>query len=145
VAQLENLRQPDMFAKPVVSDFTLEKDTLFARLTLDDAEYQLYRRIYEHMKPQAPTPDLVVYLQASVPTLAARLKKRGNPMEWAIDEDYLRRLSEAYTRYFYNYDEGPLLIVNSDRLNFVDVPEHLDLLIERINGMRGGREFFNRA
>jgi deoxyadenosine/deoxycytidine kinase len=66
-------------------------------------------------------------------------------MEQGIDEDYLRRLSEAYTRYFYNYADGPLLIVNSERLNFVDVPEHLDLLVERVNAMRGGREFFNRA
>jgi len=145
VGQLEGLKQPDLFAKPTVADFTLAKDPLFARMTLDDAEYQLYRRIYEHVKPQAPVPDLVIYLQASVNTLVARVKKRGNPIENGIDEDYMRRLSEAYTTYFYNYGDSPLLIVNSERLNFVDVPEHLDLLIERLNGMRGGREFFNRA
>jgi deoxyadenosine/deoxycytidine kinase len=145
VAQLEGLKQPDLFAKPTVADFTLAKDPLFARLTLDDAEYDLYRRIFEHVKPQAPTPDLVIYLQASVGTLVSRVKKRGNPIETNMDEDYLRNLSEAYTRYFYNYDESPLLIVNSERLNFVDVPEHLDLLIERVNALRGGREFFNRA
>ena len=97
------------------------------------------------MKPQAPIPDLVVYLQASVDTLIARVRKRGNPIEGGMSEDYLRRLSEAYTRYFYNYADSPLLIVNSERLNFVDVPEHLDLLIERVNAIRGGREFFNRA
>ena len=145
VQQLEGLRQPDFFAKPVVADFALAKDPLFARLTLDDAEYQLYSRIYEHVKPQAPVPDLVVYLQASTETLAARVRKRGNPIEGAIDEGYLRRLSEAYTRYFHEYDESPLLIVNSERLNFVDNAEHLDLLLARIDGMRGGREFFNRA
>ncbi|HEX7605091.1 MAG TPA: deoxynucleoside kinase [Usitatibacter sp.] len=145
VAQLEALKQPDLFAKPTVADFTLAKDPLFARLTLDDAEYQLYRQIYEHVKPQAPVPDLVIYLQASVGTLVARVKKRGNPVESGLDEDYLRRLSEAYTRYFYNYGDSPLLIVNSEKLNFVDVPEHLDLLIERVDAMRGGREFFNRA
>jgi deoxyadenosine/deoxycytidine kinase len=145
VGQLESLKQPDLFAKPTVADFTLAKDPLFARMTLDDAEYQLYRRIYEHVKPQAPVPDLVIYLQASVSTLVARVRKRGNPMESGLDEDYLRRLSEAYTRFFYDYADGPLLIVNSERLNFVDVPEHLDLLIERVNAMRGGREFFNRA
>ncbi len=145
VAQLEGLKQPDLFAKPTIADFTLGKDPLFARLTLDDAEYQLYRQIYEHMKPQAPVPDLVIYLQASVSTLVARVRKRGNPSENGLDEDYMRRLSEAYTRYFYNYGDSPLLIVNSEKLNFVDVPEHLDLLIERVNAMRGGREFFNRA
>ena len=114
-------------------------------MTLDDAEYQLYRQIYEHVKPQAPVPDLVIYLQASVNTLVARVKKRGNPIESGMDEEYLRRLSEAYTRYFYDYSDGPLLIVNSEKLNFVDTPEHLDLLIGRIDAMRGQREFFNRA
>ena len=145
VGQLESLKQPDLFAKPTVADFTLAKDPLFARMTLDDAEYQLYRQIYEHVKPQAPVPDLVIYLQASVNTLVARVKKRGNPIESGMDEEYLRRLSEAYTRYFYDYSDGPLLIVNSEKLNFVDTPEHLDLLIGRIDAMRGQREFFNRA
>ena len=145
VGQIEALKQPDLFAKPTVADFTLARDPLFARMTLDDAEYQLYRRIYDHMKPQAPVPDLVIYLQASVDTHVARVKKRGNPIESGIDEGYLQRLSEAYARYFYNYADSPLLIVNSERLNFVDLPEHLDLLIERVEGLRGGREFFNRA
>ena len=145
VQQLETVRQPDLFARPVVADFTLAKDPLFARLTLDDAEYQLYSKIYDHVKPQAPVPDLVIYLQASIDTLLHRVRKRGNPIEAGIEEDYLRRLSEAYTRYFYDYDASPLLIVNNDRLNFVDSREHLDLLVERMNAMRGGREFFNRA
>ena len=97
------------------------------------------------MKPQAPDPDLVIYLQASTDTLLARVRKRGEPIERDIAEDYLRRLSEAYTSYFHSYTASPLLIVNSERLNFVDDPEHLDLLVERIQAMRGGREFFNRA
>jgi len=145
VGQLEALRQPDLFEKPTVADFTLAKDPLFARLTLDDAEFQLYSRIYEHVKPQAPAPDLVVYLQASVDTLIHRVRRRGTPMESGIDEDYLRRISEAYTRYFLDYADSPLLIVNSERLNFVERPEDLDLLIARMQSMRGGREFFNRG
>jgi deoxyadenosine/deoxycytidine kinase len=145
VGQLEALKQPDLFEKQTIADFTLAKDPLFARLTLDDAEYQLYSRIYEHVKPQAPTPDLVIYLQASIDTLIARVRRRGAPMEQGIDEDYLRRLSEAYTRYFLDYNESALLIVNTDRLNFVDAPAHLDLLVERIEAVRGGREFFNRG
>ena len=145
VQQLEGIRQPDLFEKPIVADFTLAKDPLFARLTLDDAEYQLYTKIYEHVKPQVPVPDLVIYLQASIETLVHRLRKRGNPIESGINEDYLRTLSEAYTRYFYNYADSPLLIVNSERLNFVDNREHFDMLIERMTAMRGGREFFNKA
>lgn len=143
VGQLEALKQPDLFEERSVADFSLAKDPLFARLTLDDAEYQLYIRIFDHVKPQAPTPDLVIYLQASVETLLHRLKKRGNPIEGDISEDYLRRLSEAYTRYFHSYADSALLIVNSDRLNLADNASHLDMLIERMTALRGGREFFN--
>jgi deoxyadenosine/deoxycytidine kinase len=145
VGQLEGVVQPDLFGARTVADFTLGKDPLFARLTLDDAEYQLYDRILGHVKPQAPVPDLVIYLQASVPTLLARVRRRGHAAESPIDEDYLRRISEAYTSYFHQYSDGPLLIVNSERLNFVDDPAHLELLVARIKDMRGGREFFNRA
>jgi len=143
VGQLDALRQPGLFDRRTVADFALAKDPLFARLTLDDAEYQLYSKIYDHVKPQAPAPDLVVYLQASVETLVHRVKKRGHAVEQGISEDYLRALSDAYTRYFHHYDESPLLIVNSERLNFVDKPAHLDLLLSRMEAMRGGREFFN--
>lgn len=145
VQQLEGLRQPDLFGKPTVADFALQKDPLFARLTLDDNEFGLYNRIYEHVRPQAPTPDLVIYLQASVDTLLERVRRRGVPSESGIPEDYLRALSDSYTRFFYNYDESALLIVNSERLNFVDVPDHFDLLVERVKTIRGGREFFNKA
>ena len=145
VGLIEALKQPDLFEKPTLADFALSKDPLFARLTLDEAEFQLYARIYEHVKPQAPVPDLVIYLQASLENLVRRVRRRGHAYEASIDEDYLRKLAETYTRYFLDYDESPLLIVNSDRLNFVDVPEHLDLLVERIEAMRGGREFFNRG
>lgn len=143
VAQLEALKQPDLFGKPIVADFTLAKDPLFARITLEDAEYQLYAKIFQHVKPQAPVPDLVIYLQAPVETLVHRVRKRGNPIESGISEEYLRVLSEAYTSYFHHYSDSPLLIVNSERLNFVDKPEHLDMLLERMGAMRGGREFFN--
>jgi len=145
VEQLRSLKQPDFFEQPTVADFTLARDPLFARVTLNDAEYQLYSRIFEHVRPQAPVPDLVIYLQASVDTLIDRVGRRGVAMESGISEDYLRRLSEAYACHFHDYDESALLIVNSERLNFVDIPEHFDLLIARMDAMRGGREFFNRA
>ena len=145
VGQLSELKQPDLFAKPTIADFAIQKDPLFARLTLNDPEFDLYRRIYDHVKPETPTPDLVVYLQASVDTLLERVRRRGVPSEAGIPEDYLRKLSDSYTRYFHHYTESPLLIVNSERLNFVDVPAHFDILVERVENIRGGREFFNRA
>ena len=88
-------------------------------------------------------PDLVIYLQAPTETLIERVKRRGVDYERAISEDYLLRLAETYARFFYQYDAAPVLIVNSERLNFVDTPADFDLLLQRIAAMRGAREFFN--
>jgi deoxyadenosine/deoxycytidine kinase len=143
VNQLANTRQPDLFDRKTVADYMLEKDRLFARLTLDDNEYQLYTQLYSHLKPQAPAPDLVIYLQASVNQLMARIQRRARPMERGITEDYLMRLSESYTRFFYDYVEAPLLIANSDSFNFADNPAHLNMLVRQIEGMRGRREYFS--
>jgi deoxyadenosine/deoxycytidine kinase len=85
----------------------------------------------------------VIYLQAPVDTLVERVLRRGVPYERAISETYLARLADAYTRFFYQYEDAPLLIVNSERLNFVDNPAHVELLLGRIHSMRGQREFFN--
>ena len=112
-------------------------------MNLNDDEFALYKKVYSHLKPQTPTPDLVVYLQAPVTTLVDRVHKRGVDYERTISEHYLARLADAYTSYFYQYEEAPLLIVNSERLNFVDDPDHLRLLLGRIGDMRGRREFFN--
>jgi deoxyguanosine kinase len=143
--QLSGVGQFDMFRQLTVGDFLLDKDPLFARLNLSDAEYLLYEKVYSHLKPQTPTPDLVVYLQAPVDTLIERVHRRGVDFERKISATYLTRLADAYSRYFYAYEAAPLLIVNSERLNFVDNPDHARLLLARIRSMRGRREFFNLA
>jgi deoxyadenosine/deoxycytidine kinase len=143
--QLAGVGQFDMFRKLTVADFLLDKDPLFARLNLTDAEYGLYEKVYAHLRPQTPTPDLVIYLQAPVETLVERVHRRGVNFERRISAQYLARLADAYSRYFYAYEEAPLLIVNSERLNFVDDEEHVRLLLARIASMRGRREFFNLA
>jgi deoxyguanosine kinase len=143
IDQLRGVGQLDMFRRATIGDFLLDKDPLFARLNLSDAEYRLYEKVYSHVKPEAPTPDLVVYLQAPVETLVERVRERGVDYERTISPHYLARLADAYTRYFYQYEEAPLLIVNSERLNFVAKAEHLTLLLTRIASMRGQREFFN--
>jgi deoxyguanosine kinase len=143
IDQLRGVGQLDMFRRATVGDFLLDKDPLFARLNLSDAEYRLYDKMYSHLKPEAPTPDLVIYLQAPVETLVERVRERGVEYERTISAHYLARLADAYSRYFYQYDEAPLLIVNSERLNFVANAEHLTLLLSRIGSMRGRREFFN--
>ena len=145
VDQVVELKQRDLFGRLTVSDFLFEKDPLFARLTLDDPEFQLYSQIYSHLKVQAPQPDLVIYLQAPVDMLLERIQRRGLKMEKNISEDYLRRLAESYTQFFYQFDAAPLLIVNSVNLNFVDRPTDFELLIEHIGHLRGPREFLNKA
>jgi deoxyadenosine/deoxycytidine kinase len=138
-----SLNQPDLFTGLTVADFMIEKDALFARLNLDDHDLALYQQVYMKVKPQTPPPDLVIYLQASAETLIERVQRRGIAYERHIPDEYLVRLAEAYARFFYQYDAGPLLIVNSDNLNFVDQPGDFDLLLQRIHAMRGPREFFS--
>lgn len=143
IDQIAGLNQSDLFRRATVSDFMLEKDPLFARLNLKDEELKLYEQIYEHLKPQAPAPDLVVYLQATPETLVERVHRRGTNYEKNMPDAYLAGLAETYTRFFYQYAGAPLLIVNSDRLNFHDSQDDLALLMERIAAMRGPREFFS--
>ena len=144
--QMRELAQPDLFARPVISDYLLEKELIFARLTLGDDEYDLYRQIYDRAVPHAATPpDLVIYLQAAPDVLIARVRKRGVEMERKIGDDYLTLLSESYTRFFHDYAAAPVIVVNSERLNFVDDPDDFLLLVQRIEAMRGPREYFNRG
>jgi len=145
VNQLRDLAQRDLFSHAMVGDFLLDKDPLFARLTLEDDELALYQRIFENLQPQAPVPDLVVYLQAQPDTLVQRVQRRGIAMESGIGEGYLRTLADAYSRFFYHYDAAPLLIVNTEHLNPVDRDEDFELLLRHLDEMRGRRSFFSRG
>jgi len=141
--QLEPLAQLDLFRQAIVADFLLDKDPLFARITLSGDELALYDRIFETLKPQAPQPDLVIYLQAQPDTLIERVRRRGVAFERQVSEEYLAVLAETYTRFFYHYTAAPVLIVNSENMNFVDRAADLDLLMHKITTMRSRREFFN--
>lgn len=141
--QLRELAQPDLFDARIVSDFLLEKDPIFARLTLGDDELALYQQLYNHLRPQAPIPDLVIYLQAEPETLIDRIRKRGLSIEGGISEPYVQKLCESYSRFFYDYDAAPLLIINTEHLNPIDNDEDFSLLMTRIANMRGKREFFS--
>ncbi len=143
VEQARAFSQGDSNSAACVTDFMLEKDALFARTILDEAEFRLYQQIYDGLKPQASVPDLVIYLQAKPGTLSDRVKKRGRGYERTVSENYLAELARAYSDFFYHYEAAPLLIVNSDRLNFAERDADFDLLVQRIRDMRGAREFFN--
>ncbi len=143
--QLEQVRQSDLFRSSLVADYMLEKDRLFAGLNLDQDELALYEQVYERLSMEAPVPDLVVYLQAPVDVLMERIHKRGRPHESSMDALYIKRLSDAYTEFFYHYDKSPLLIINATEINPVDREEDFNLLLERICTVKSGKHYFNPA
>jgi deoxyguanosine kinase len=141
--QLQAMRQGDMFQPVRVADFLMEKDRLFAELTLDAEELKLYEQVYSHLVVDAPVPDLVIYLQAPVDVLLKRIARRGIAYERRIDAAYLRRLSEAYARLFLYYEAAPLLIVNAAHIDLVDNDEDYQALVEQVQATRSGRHYFN--
>ena len=143
--EVRDLAQMDMFRESTVADYMFDKDPLFARINLSDEEFVLYQQIFRNLQLHAPVPDLVIYLQAAPETLAERVRRRAKPYETGISEDYLLRLSQGYSDFFYHYDASPVLMVNSEHLNFVDGDEDFSLLLHRIEKMRGPREFFSRG
>lgn len=143
--QLKELKQSDMFAPNHVADFLMDKDRLFARITLDSDELALYEQVYENLTIDAPTPDLVIYLQAPTDVLMKRIRKRGISMESTINHDYLNRLSNAYTDFFHYYQTSPLLIVNASEIDLVNNEKDYLQLLERIESTASGRHYFNPA
>ncbi|MGV6807426.1 MAG: deoxynucleoside kinase [bacterium] len=141
--QIQQLRQGDIFQPVRVADFLIEKDPLFARVTLDDDEFQLYQQVYQHLTIDAPTPDLVIYLQSPVDVLLDRIETRGNDFERKIQADYLRALNDAYTQFFYYYDDAPLLIVNASEVNFVNSDRDFKALVDYMLSIKTGRHYYN--
>lgn len=129
----------------IVSDFLIDKDPLFAELNLAEDELQLYRQLYDRLKPSVRKPDLVIYLQAQPDILIDRVRRRGVESERKISEAYLQRVAERYATFFHHYDAAPLFIVNAESLNPVDKDEDFELLYSRLLAMRSYREFFGYA
>lgn len=141
--QMQDLRQADMFRPVHVADFIMEKDRLFAELTLDEEEFKLYQQVYQHVTVDAPIPDLVIYLQAPVDVLKKRISRRGRSYEKMITADYLTRLTESYARFFHNYNQSPILIVNAEEIDLVNNENDYTLLLEHIKNTTSGRHYFN--
>lgn len=143
IEEVRDLAQMNLFNSRTVSDYLFDKDVLFAQLNLSDDEFKLYQNIYQSLAPQAPAPDLVIYLQAPTNTLVERVRRRGHSYERSITDDYLARLGNSYGEFFHYYESAPILVVNSEHMNFVDNADDFALLLERIENMRGPREFFS--
>jgi deoxyadenosine/deoxycytidine kinase len=141
--QIQELRQADLFERVRVADYLLDKDRLFARLTLDDEEFALYEQVYERLAIDAPVPDLVVYLQAPVDVLLERISRRGIHYEQVIEQRYLERLVESYSRFFLQYDVAPVLMVNAAEIDLVASDADYAGLLREVVRSRKGRHYFN--
>lgn len=141
--KLQDLRQGDIFQPVRVSDFLIEKDPLFARITLDDNEYHLYQTVYDKIIEDLPKPDLVIYLQAPTDTLYERVQMRGNAIERPIEQSYLQQLNDAYTSFFYHYDDSPLLIVNTEVINLAQGTMDYQNLVKYMLQIKSGRHYYN--
>lgn len=141
--QMQDLRQGDIFSPVRVADFLLEKDRLFAQLTLDQDELRLYEQVYQHLTLDAPRPDLVIYLQAPVAVLEERIRQRGIPAEQRITRDYLQGVVDAYARLFHYYSVAPLLIVNAAEIDPLANDADFNALLDRVRSIKSGRHYFN--
>ena len=143
VQKIQSLRQADIFSPVRISDFLIEKDPLFAKITLTIDELELYQKVYSQLTIDAPKPDLVIYLQASTDVLLSRIEQRGNRTERAISKTYLQSLNEVYSEFFLYYDDAPLLIVNASEIDLVSRKADYLLLVDYLLNIKSGRHYLN--
>jgi len=141
-AQQQEMQQPDLFDRIVLSDYIFDKDRIFAYLNLDEHELALYEQIYRLLEPRIVRPDLVIFLQADTDTLLRRIKQRGRSFEKDVDTSYIATVNEAYNQFFFRYSETPLLVINTSEIDFVNRREDLDDLLKQILSMRQGTQYY---
>lgn len=141
--QIQEMRQGDIFQTVRIADFLIDKDHLFARLTLDDDELRLYEQVYNQLTLDAPRPDLVIYLQAPAEVLMDRIMRRGVRYEQMITFEYLQRVVDAYARFFHFYNTAPLLIVNASEIDPINNDQDFSALLKRVREINSGRHYFN--
>ena len=141
--QYMGLAQRDLFSSVVLVDYLFQRDRVFAALNLKDQELKLYDQIYSLLNTKVPKPDLVIFLQASTDMLRSRVEKRGREYEVFMDPDYLDNVNKSFNNFFFYYSETPLLVINTNKIDFVEKKCDLEQLIIKINSHRIGREYFN--
>jgi deoxyadenosine/deoxycytidine kinase len=142
--QLENF-QPDLFYETMIADYLFAKDRIFAHLNLEDRELYLYDRVASLLEQDVPKPDLVVYLQSAPERLLQNIRKRGRSYEKDMSDDYIRALNEAYNRFFFHYNDTPLLVVNSTLVDFVNIKKDFEELVNQIMRPHSGIEYYSPA
>lgn len=140
--QASNIGQIGLFRQSVISDYLFQKDRLFARINLDDAEFRLYDQLFEILLKRVPRPDLVIFLQARTDVLMERLKRRGRKFEKDISYEYLEAINRAFNDYFFHYSDSPLLVVNASEIDFVNIPADLDDLLVQVRKIKAGTQYY---
>ena len=143
--QLLALRQADLFSQATVCDYLFDKDKIFAYLNLDDNELFIYQRLFDLLSHDVPSPDLVVYLQASTDVLVRRLKEHAKDPDVELvlpDAEYVREVNEAYQHFFFHYTATPLLVVETSQVDLHASDDALDDLIRQIRSMRSGTQYY---
>lgn len=143
--QQQEIAQIDLFTNLVVADYHFPKDKIFACLNLDDSELLIYDRLYMLLSESVRKPDLVIYLQGSLETCLKRIKKKTRTLEKAVTPEYLAQLIEAYNYYFYHYEETPLLVVDTNEIDFVNRPADFDDLVSQVQRARKGVQYYVKA
>ncbi len=141
--QYLELAQRDLFNSVVVIDYLFQRDKIFAQLNLENHEYRLYEQIFNLVGVKAPKPDLVIFLQANTEVLLDRVSKRGRDYEAFMDPNYLDSVNKAFNNFFFLYSDTPLLVINTNEIDFVEKKCDLEELINKINNHRIGREYYN--
>jgi len=140
--QQRSLRQMELFRERMVADYLFQKDRIFASLNLQERELALYERLVGWLELDVIKPDVVVYLQANPDTLMARIARRGRPFERDMEREYIRQLNEAYNHFFFHYAEAPLLVVNTNGIDFVNNSDDFEDLLRRIISHREGTMYY---
>lgn len=141
--QQHEIPQRDLFHELLIADYHFAKDRIFASLTLEDRELVLYDKIAQLLERDVPRPDLIIYLQSSTGRLMANIRRRNRPYERNMSEQYIRELNDAYNRFFFNYREKPLLVINATELDFVNNDQDLEDLLLQLQRPISGVQYYS--
>jgi deoxyguanosine kinase len=136
------IRQKGLFKRIIVSDYLFDKDRIFARNNLEDNEFWLYEQLFQLLRKRIPSPDLVIFLQAKTEVLMERIRKRDMEHEKAISFKYLDEINQAFNDFFFRYSDSPMLVVNASNIDFVNISEDFDDLVNEIKKMRSGTQYY---
>ena len=142
---LDDINQDDLFTSVSISDFIFDKDNIFTEINLTHEEGDLFRKVKESLKVTHPSPDLVVYLQAPVEVLLSRIRMRSPSVDLLIDAAYLEKITDSYAKYFYYYEESPLLVVNAENIDPIHNDDHFEMLFSELKNVKYGKHFFNNT